>query len=71
MALLLPNVRGYPAGAVVDESIFKAYDVRGIHPDQMDEALAYRIGRAFARVLCDLQDIRMADLRVGVGRDIA
>ena len=54
----------------MDESIFKAYDVRGIHPDQMDEALAYRIGRGFARVLCDLQDIRMADLRVGVGRDM-
>ena len=29
----------------MDESIFKAYDVRGIYPDQMDEALAYRIGR--------------------------
>jgi phosphomannomutase len=55
---------------VVDESIFKAYDVRGIHPDQMDEELAYRIGRAFARVLCQLQDIPVADLRVGVGRDM-
>jgi phosphomannomutase len=55
---------------VVDESIFKAYDVRGIHPDQMDEELAYRIGRAFARVLCRLQDIPVADLRVGVGRDM-
>ncbi|MEZ0333637.1 MAG: phosphomannomutase/phosphoglucomutase [Gemmatimonadales bacterium] len=71
MTLLLPGTSvGYPAGAVVDESIFKAYDVRGIHPDQMDEALAYRIGRGFARVLCDLQDIRIADLRVGVGRDM-
>jgi phosphomannomutase len=29
----------------MDESIFKAYDVRGIYPDQMDEALEYRIGR--------------------------
>jgi phosphomannomutase len=55
---------------VVDESIFKAYDVRGIYPDQMDEELAYRIGRAFARVLCRLQDIPVADLRVGVGRDM-
>jgi len=55
---------------VVDESIFKAYDVRGIHPDQMDERLAYRIGRAFARVLGDLQDTPVADLRVGVGRDM-
>jgi phosphomannomutase len=55
---------------MVDESIFKAYDVRGIHPDQMDEELAYRIGRGFARVLGDLQDIAVSDLRVGVGRDM-
>jgi phosphomannomutase len=61
---------GYPAGPVVDDSIFKAYDVRGIHPDQMDEELAYRIGRGFARVLGELQDIPVTDLRVGVGRDM-
>ena len=29
-------------------SIFKAYDIRGIHPDQLDEDAATRIGRAFA-----------------------
>ena len=55
---------------MVDESIFKAYDVRGIHPDQMDERLAYRIGRAFAQVLAELQDTPVAGLRVGVGRDM-
>ncbi|HEY1331345.1 MAG TPA: phosphomannomutase/phosphoglucomutase [Actinomycetota bacterium] len=27
--------------------IFKAYDVRGIYPDEFDEDAAYRIGRAF------------------------
>ncbi len=54
----------------MDESIFKAYDVRGTYPDQMDERLAYRIGRAFARVLSDLQDTPVGDLRVGVGRDM-
>ena len=54
----------------MDETIFKAYDVRGIHPDQMDEALAYRIGRGFAQVLGQLQDIAVTDLRVGVGRDM-
>src|ERR687895_487481 len=32
----------------VDPSIFKAYDVRGLYPDQMDERVAYRLGRAFA-----------------------
>jgi phosphomannomutase len=29
-------------------SIFKAYDVRGIYPDQLDEDVARRIGAAFA-----------------------
>ena len=28
--------------------IFKAYDVRGVYPDQFDEDAAYRIGGAFA-----------------------
>ncbi|MCB9868774.1 MAG: phosphomannomutase/phosphoglucomutase [Planctomycetes bacterium] len=32
-------------------SIFKAYDIRGTHPDQIDEAMARRIGAAFARFL--------------------
>lgn len=31
--------------------IFKAYDVRGIYPDQLNEAIAQRIGRAFPEVL--------------------
>ncbi len=30
-------------------TIFKAYDIRGIVPDQLDAALAERIGRATAR----------------------
>jgi phosphomannomutase len=54
----------------MDETIFKAYDVRGIYPDQMDERLAYRIGRGFARVLSDLQDVPVQDLRVALGRDM-
>jgi phosphomannomutase len=29
--------------------IFKAYDVRGVYPDEFDEKAAYRIGAAFAR----------------------
>ena len=54
----------------MDESIFKAYDVRGIHPDQMDEELAYRLGRGFSRVLSDLQDVPVEELRVALGRDM-
>ena len=32
-------------------SIFKAYDIRGVVPDQLDADLAYRIGRATAHFL--------------------
>lgn len=31
----------------INESIFKAYDIRGIYPGQLDEDLAYKIGRAY------------------------
>ena len=31
------------------DAIFKAYDVRGTYPDEIDESLAKRIGNAFAR----------------------
>jgi phosphomannomutase len=54
----------------MDLSIFKAYDVRGTYPDQMDEDLAYRIGRAFPRVLSQLEDAPVEALRVAVGRDM-
>jgi phosphomannomutase len=55
---------------VTDPSIFKAYDIRGTYPDQMDEQLAYRIGRAFARVASDLQDTPVEELTVALGRDM-
>ena len=54
----------------VPEGIFKAYDVRGLYGEQMDGTTAYLIGRAFARVLADLRGKRVADLRIGVGRDM-
>jgi phosphomannomutase/phosphomannomutase/phosphoglucomutase len=43
-------------------SCFKAYDVRGRVPDELNEDLAYRIGRAYAAFL--------SPARVAVGRDI-
>ncbi|MFQ5351012.1 MAG: phosphomannomutase/phosphoglucomutase, partial [Thermoanaerobaculia bacterium] len=33
--------------------IFKAYDVRGTYPEQIDEAMARRIGQAFQYLLAD------------------
>lgn len=32
----------------IDQSIFKAYDVRGIYPEQLNEQAAYNFGRAYA-----------------------
>ncbi len=43
-------------------SIFKAYDIRGIYPDQIDEDTARRVGQALAQFL----DAR----RLVVGRDM-
>ncbi len=54
----------------VREQIFKAYDVRGLYGDEMDGDTAYLLGRAFARVLAELRGKPVADLRVGVGRDM-
>jgi phosphomannomutase len=38
----------------MDPSIFKAYDIRGIYPDQIDEEGAWKIGSAAARFLPSL-----------------
>src|SRR4051812_26712312 len=54
----------------MDPSIFKAYDVRGVYGEQLDGDDAYRIGRAFARVLGDEEGKQPPDLRVGLGRDM-
>ena len=54
----------------VSPGIFKAYDVRGTYPDQIDEDVAYRVGRAFARVLRDLRGAGDRTLRVAVGHDM-
>src|ERR671921_1705347 len=55
---------------MVDPRIFKAYDVRGIYGEQIDEDVAYRVGRGFARVLGELEGKPPAELRIGLGRDM-
>jgi phosphomannomutase len=44
------------------DAIFKAYDVRGVYPDQLDEQVARRVGNAFVRFT--------GAARVIVGRDM-
>jgi len=68
----------------MDPAIFKAYDIRGIHPDQIDAASALAIGRALATFLdegpvivgrdmresgIELREGLLAGLR-GEGRDV-
>ena len=48
--------------AVLDPKIFKAYDVRGIYPTELDEEGAYAIGRAFVE--------QFEPERVAVGHDM-
>jgi phosphomannomutase len=56
--------------ATVPEQIFKAYDVRGLYGEDIDEDTAAQLGRAFVRVLADLAGKEAGDLRVGLGRDM-
>lgn len=48
---------------MIDSKIFKAYDIRGVYPDQIDEDLAYKIGQAYCRVVSP-------DRPVVVGMDV-
>jgi phosphomannomutase len=54
----------------LNPGIFKAYDIRGIYGEQMDEGTAHDIGRAFVRVLAGLREKPAGELRVGLGRDM-
>jgi phosphomannomutase len=47
---------------VLDPKVFKAYDVRGIHPTEIDEDGAYRIGRAYVE--------HFEPRSIAVGRDM-
>ncbi len=50
--------------------IFKAYDIRGLYGEEMDQTTALAVGRAFARVLARLRGKQPSELRVGLGRDM-
>ena len=54
----------------LDPGIFKAYDIRGVHGDELDADGALAIGRAFTRVIGALEDKPTSELRLGLGRDM-
>ncbi len=47
---------------MLDPAVFKAYDVRGIYPSQLDEEGARAIGRAYVE--------QFEPRRIAVGRDM-
>jgi phosphomannomutase len=47
---------------MLDPKVFKAYDVRGIYPEELDEEGAYAIGRAYVQ--------QFEPKRMAVGRDM-
>jgi phosphomannomutase len=54
----------------VPTDIFKAYDIRGLHTEQIDGDVAEQVGRAFVRVLAGMHGVPARELRVGLGRDM-
>ncbi len=47
----------------MDQTIFKAYDIRGIYPTQINEDLVYKIGQAYAAII-------KPNGKVAVGMDV-
>jgi phosphomannomutase len=47
---------------VLDPKVFKAYDVRGVYPSELDESGAYAVGRAYVQ--------QFEPRRIAVGRDM-
>ena len=48
----------------VDPSIFKAYDIRGVYPDPLNEEVAYAVGRAFVNLLACEEVVVGRDMRL-------
>lgn len=55
---------------IINPNIFRAYDIRGIYPDDINEDAAYKIGRAFVRFLRNDQQVHGAMApKIVIGRD--
>src|SRR5689334_7086813 len=62
--------RSEPMSVISNPAIFKAYDIRGLYPDEIDAEAAVAIGRAFTRVIADLEGKPAAKLRLGLSHDM-
>jgi len=54
----------------IDQSIFKAYDIRGIYPTQIEAGLVYKIAQAYVKFLADPLRIKDEGLKIVVGHDM-
>jgi phosphomannomutase len=54
----------------VNPEIFKAYDIRGLYGSDLDADIAELIGRAFTRVIAELEGKPASELRLGLGHDM-
>lgn len=52
----------------IDPSIFKAYDIRGVYPEQVNEPFAYALGRSYATFIKkELNGVE--NIKIAVGAD--
>jgi phosphomannomutase len=54
----------------MEKSIFKAYDIRGIYPSDLNEETAKFIAQAFVNFLSKKLNKKSTDLKIVLGRDI-
>ncbi len=52
----------------IDKTIFKAYDIRGVYPEQLDEVAAFNVGRALASLL--RREMPDQLIKIAVGGDM-
>ncbi|MEK7213374.1 MAG: phosphomannomutase, partial [Patescibacteria group bacterium] len=50
------------------KNIFKAYDVRGLYPEELNEEIAYKIARAYGQMR--QKELGRNDLTIATGRDM-
>lgn len=54
----------------MQENIFKAYDIRGIYPTELDEKIAVLIAQAFVNFLSQKLNKQATALKIALGRDV-
>ncbi|MBL7141688.1 phosphomannomutase/phosphoglucomutase [Patescibacteria group bacterium] len=54
---------------MINSNIFKAYDIRGVYPDEINEQTAYKIGVALATFLSLQFKVHSSKLTIVIGQD--